>query len=114
MAFSSHNPHVVQVEAERPRGVRSRGDAGQGPRTRTTFRDSCVHKRTAVAGGGRYDADGRKETIMLSTLVVVLLVLWVLGIVTSYTMGGLIHILLIVAIVVVLLRVIQGRNPIRG
>lgn len=51
---------------------------------------------------------------MLSTLVVVLLVLWVLGIVTSYTMGGLIHILLVVAIVVVLLRVIQGRNPLRG
>jgi hypothetical protein len=51
---------------------------------------------------------------MLSTLVIVLLVLWLLGVVTSYTMGGFIHILLIVAIVVVLLRVIQGRNPLRG
>lgn len=51
---------------------------------------------------------------MLSTLVVVLLVLWLLGFVTSYTLGGLIHILLVVAIVVVLLRVIQGRNPLRG
>jgi hypothetical protein len=48
---------------------------------------------------------------MLSTLLIVLLVLWLLGIVTSYTMGGLIHILLVVAIVVVLIRVIQGRNP---
>jgi len=47
---------------------------------------------------------------MLSTLIVVLLVLWLLGVVTSYTMGGLIHILLVVAIVVVLLRVIQGRS----
>ncbi len=51
---------------------------------------------------------------MLSTLIIVLLVLWLLGVVTSYTLGGLIHILLVVAIVVVLLRVIQGRNPLRG
>lgn len=47
---------------------------------------------------------------MLYTVVVVLLVLWLLGLVTSYTMGGLIHILLVVAIIVVLLRVISGRN----
>ena len=51
---------------------------------------------------------------MLSTLLIVLLVLWLLGVVTSYTMGGLIHILLVVAVIVVLLRVIQGRNPIGG
>jgi hypothetical protein len=51
---------------------------------------------------------------VLSTLVIVLLVLWLLGVVTSYTLGGLIHILLVVAIVVVLLRIIQGRNPLRG
>jgi hypothetical protein len=51
---------------------------------------------------------------MLMTLIVVLLVLWLLGLVTSYTLGGFIHVLLVVAIVVVLLRVIQGRNPIAG
>ena len=51
---------------------------------------------------------------MLSTVIIVLVVLWLLGIVTSYTMGGLIHILLVVAVVVVLLRIIQGRNPIQG
>jgi hypothetical protein len=51
---------------------------------------------------------------MVSTLIVVLLVLWLLGVVTSYTMGGLIHILLVIAIIVVLMRVIQGRNPFRG
>ena len=51
---------------------------------------------------------------MLSTLVLVLVVLWLLGVVTSYTLGGLIHILLVVALVVVLLRIIQGRNPIAG
>lgn len=49
---------------------------------------------------------------MLWTIVVILLVLWALGLVTSYTMGGLIHVLLVIAIVVVLVRVIQGRRPI--
>jgi hypothetical protein len=48
---------------------------------------------------------------MLYTIAVVLLILWLLGLVTSYTMGGLIHVLLVIAIVVVLLRVISGRNP---
>lgn len=47
---------------------------------------------------------------MLYTVAVILLVLWVLGLVTSYTMGGFIHILLVVALVVVLLNVIQGRK----
>jgi hypothetical protein len=51
---------------------------------------------------------------VLTTVLVVLLVLWLLGMVTSYTLGGFIHILLIVAIAVVLIRVIQGRNPLRG
>jgi hypothetical protein len=48
---------------------------------------------------------------MLETLVIVLLILWVLGMVSSYTIGGFIHILLVVAIVVVLIRVIRGRTP---
>ena len=47
---------------------------------------------------------------MLETIIVVLLILWVLGLVTSYTMGGVIHILLVIAIVMVLVRVIQGRS----
>jgi hypothetical protein len=47
---------------------------------------------------------------MLETLIVVLVVLWLLGMVTSYTMGGLIHLLLVIAVVVLLLRVIQGRR----
>jgi hypothetical protein len=49
---------------------------------------------------------------MLMTIFVVLLVLWLLGVVTSYTLGGFIHLLLILAIAVVLIRVIQGRRPI--
>jgi Family of unknown function (DUF5670) len=55
-----------------------------------------------------------KEVLVLSTLIVVLLVLWLLGLVTSYTLGGFIHVLLVVALVVVLLRVLQGRNLLRG
>ena len=49
---------------------------------------------------------------MLWTIFVILLVLWLLGMISSYTMGGFIHILLVLAIVVVLIRVIQGRRPI--
>jgi hypothetical protein len=51
---------------------------------------------------------------MLSTIMIILLVLWVLGMVTSYTMGGLIHVMLIIAIIMVLVRVIQGRSPLVG
>ena len=47
---------------------------------------------------------------MLWTICVVLIVLWLLGIVSSYTMGGLIHVLLVIAIILVLVRVIQGRR----
>lgn len=47
---------------------------------------------------------------MLWTIAVVLIVLWLLGFVTAYTMGGFIHVLLVIAIVVVLVRVIQGRR----
>lgn len=48
---------------------------------------------------------------MLYTIAVVLLILWLLGFVTSYTLGGFIHILLVIAIITILLRVIQGRKP---
>ena len=48
---------------------------------------------------------------MLYTIAVVLIILWLLGLVTSYTLGGFIHILLVIAIVVVLLRVIRGQSP---
>lgn len=49
---------------------------------------------------------------MLGTIAIILLVLWLLGLVTSYTIGGFIHILLVVAIVMFLVRVIQGRRPV--
>ena len=72
---------------------------------------------TAPTGfGGSAQTAGLEATItvgyrsMLETLAIILLLLWALGLFTSYTAGGLIHILLVVAIVVILLRVIQGRR----
>ena len=47
---------------------------------------------------------------MLVTIAIILIVLWLLGLVSSYTMGGFIHILLVIAIVIILLRIIQGRR----
>ncbi len=51
---------------------------------------------------------------MLWTIFVILLVLWALGLISGYTIGGFIHILLVIAVVVVLIRVIQGRRPLGG
>jgi hypothetical protein len=48
---------------------------------------------------------------MLWTIAVLLIILWLLGLVTSYTLGGFIHLLLVIAIIVVLIRIIQGRKP---
>lgn len=52
----------------------------------------------------------KEEVIMLWTLFVILMILWALGLLTGYTMGGVIHALLVVAIVVILIQVIQGRR----
>jgi hypothetical protein len=49
---------------------------------------------------------------MLYTIAVILLVLWALGLVSAYTMGGFIHVLLVIAVVVILLRLISGRSPV--
>ena len=51
-------------------------------------------------------------TTMLYTIAVVLLILWVLGLATSYTLGGFIHLLIVIAVIMVLVRLIQGKNPI--
>lgn len=49
---------------------------------------------------------------MLWTIAILLVIMWLLGVVSSYTLGGFIHILLVLAIIAVLIRIIQGRNPI--
>ena len=51
---------------------------------------------------------------MLETLIVLLVLFWLLGMISSYTVGGLIHVLLVVALVVLVIRVIQGRRPDAG
>lgn len=62
--------------------------------------------------GGFFDSveNQHEEDGMLWTICMVLIVLWLLGMVSSYTMGGLIHILLVIAIIVLLVRIIQGRR----
>ncbi len=64
------------------------------------------------AAGTRKEAGahGHGRTIMLETLVIILVVLWLLGLVTSTTMGGFIHLLLVLAVIVLLVRLIQGRR----
>jgi len=52
------------------------------------------------------------EAFMLTTLAIVLLLLWMLGMLSSYTISGFIHVLLVVAVVMVLVRIIQGRKPV--
>ena len=47
---------------------------------------------------------------MLATIAIVLVILWVLGLVSSYTMGGFIHVLLVLAVIIILVRIIQGRR----
>ena len=49
---------------------------------------------------------------MLWTIVVILLILWLLGMVTSYTINGFLHLLLVIAVVVIVIRLIQGRRPV--
>jgi chromate transport protein ChrA len=62
---------------------------------------------------GRISGRLNKEAAhMLTTILVLLLILWLLGVVSSYTLGGFIHLLLIIAIALVLIRIIQGRRPI--
>lgn len=57
-------------------------------------------------------AESRPACPMLWTISFVLVALWILGLVTSYTIGGLIHVLLVIAVIVVLLRIIRGRRPV--
>jgi hypothetical protein len=73
-------------------------------------RNFGFHKRSGTASHeATYDRTERN--VMLWTIFVILLVLWLLGLVSSYTMGGFIHILLVIAIVVLIINLIQGRRP---
>jgi hypothetical protein len=67
-------------------------------------------RATYRRSGARRLAEGQGGRTMLWTIAVILIVLWLLGLLTSYTMGGLIHALLVIAIIVVAIRLIQGRR----
>jgi hypothetical protein len=68
------------------------------PPIASSTKSTCLHQFT--------------ERVMLWTIFVVLLVLWALGLVSGYTIGGFIHVLLLLAVIVVVVRVIQGRPPV--
>jgi len=65
-----------------------------------------------LAATAGYARSEREEDKMLWTIFVILLAMWLLGMVTSYTMGGFIHILLVLAVAAALIRIIQGRRPV--
>ena len=73
-------------------------------------------RQRVVAATGRWPPPGQEiehiweNADMLYTIVVVMIILWLLGLVTSYTMGGLIHILLVIALIVVVVQLLQGRR----
>jgi len=66
----------------------------------------------ATCAVGCLAAPNERKATMLYTIAVVLLVLWILGLVTSTTMGGLIHVLLVIAVIVVLVRLLSGRSAV--
>lgn len=74
---------------------------------------ALAHRLDAIVGfrvGTSCFGQAERGANMLEMIAVVLLVLWVLGLVSSYTLGGFIHLLLVVAVIVILIRVIQGRR----
>jgi hypothetical protein len=79
--------------------------------TRDTYHDPDADPALSsrLVAGGRVKETVRRET-MLWTIFVILLVLWLLGVVTSYTLGGFIHVLLIVAVILAVMQLIQGRR----
>jgi fatty acid desaturase len=76
--------------------------------------DSILYRWPAPnrAGRGKKTKNKLKEKHMLYTIAVVLIILWLLGLVTSYTLGGFIHILLVIAIFMILVNLISGRRPV--
>jgi hypothetical protein len=73
----------------------------------------CTLKTDIINSGSpdfKFAIAWQKEKKMLGTIAIVLIILWLLGLVSSYTMGGLIHILLVVAVIMILVRLIQGRR----
>jgi len=105
--WDGQNPH--SGSAERPERAALPPPRGQGD-LRLTRRGRRV--RISGEGEAQNGNSGSEEKTVLWTIFVILLVLWLLGLITSYTIGGFIHILLVVAIVVLVIRLVQGRRVI--
>src|SRR5579863_5142022 len=85
------------------------------PQTRTsscTIANNLVHIPWRPSVGCSSSRGRTRRQEMLWTIFVILLVLWLLGVVSSYTLGGFIHILLVIALVVLLIQLISGRRPV--
>jgi hypothetical protein len=76
-------------------------------RGRSVVRRVSRRAPAKVVGSGPFE---REEVAMLWTIFVILLVLWLLGVVTSYTLGGFIHVLLVIAVIMAVMQLIQGRR----
>ena len=76
---------------------------------RSHVQNCALGKWKSVSNLGTLEERGG---IMLETIAILLIILWLLGLVSSYTLGGFIHILLVVAVIVIVIRVIQGRPPV--
>jgi Family of unknown function (DUF5670) len=94
--------------------IRNEADYGMRPATSIGARQPAGRRpggSITICGSSNPETTSGNP-IVLYTIAVVLIILWLLGMVTSTTMGGLIHALLVIAIIVVLLRVISGRNAV--
>jgi hypothetical protein len=103
-----------RIAIDRPSGDAGSGGICCGCRqlpARRSWHVTCVYSRRThdLHTRGSVPEEG---DLMLWTIFVILLVLWALGMVSSYTLGGFIHLLLLIAIAVVLIRIIQGRRPV--
>src|SRR6187455_356131 len=105
-AGASAIPLKTAVLAQK-RAVSTRDMAHAGPNLPALGWVTPAPRGTA----GHWRLTEREEVAMLWTIFVILLVLWLLGVVTSYTLGGFIHVLLVIAVIVIVIRLIQGRRP---
>ncbi len=106
----SDTPSAGSMHISHERRIKARGNYESSGKVQLGGRSSLALVEMVMRARRNVEALD-KECIMLMTLFVILLVMWLLGMVSSYTLGGFIHILLLVALVVVVIRIIEGRQP---
>ncbi len=106
----SDTPSAGSMHISHERRIKARGNYESSGKAQLGGRSSLALVEMVMRARRNVEALD-KECIMLMTLFVILLVMWFLGMVSSYTLGGFIHILLLVALVVVVIRIIEGRQP---